>query len=98
MDKSEHSLIKFNGTNYTSWAFQFQIYLKGKELWGHIDGTDPKPVEDVNVVSKWETNDTKIMTWLQGSVDPQYILNLRPYKTAKGMWDYLKQVSQLIPT
>ena len=98
MDKSELSTVKFNGTNYTSWGFQFQIYLKGKELWGHIDGTDPKPVEDVNVVSKWETNDTKIMTWLQGSVDPQYILNLRPYKTAKGMWDYLKQVSQLIPT
>ena len=25
----------------------FRYTLKGKELWGHIDGTDPKPVEDV---------------------------------------------------
>ena len=89
MDKSELSLVKFNRTNYTSWGFQFQIYLKGKELWGHIDGTDPKPVEDVKSVSKWETNDAKIMTWLLWSVDPQHILNLRPYIIAKGSWDYL---------
>ena len=94
MDKSEISLIKFNGTNYSSWAFQFQIYLKGKELWGHVDGTDPKPLEDVKAVSKWETKDAQIMTWLLGSVDPQYILNLRTYKTAKEMWDYLQQVYQ----
>ena len=81
------------GTNYTSWGFHFQIYLKGKELWGHIDGTDPKPVEDVKAVSKWETNDAKIMTWLLASRSTIH-LNLRPYKTAKGMWDYLKQVYQ----
>ena len=94
MDKTEISLVKFNGTNYTSWGFQFQIYLKGKELWGHIDGPDPKPREDVKAISTWETKDAKIMTWLLSSVDPQYILNLRPYKSAKGMWDYLKQVYQ----
>ena len=69
MDKSENYLVKFNGTNYSSWAFQFQIYLKGKELWGHIDGTDPKPLEDVKAVSKWKTKDAQIMTWLLGSVD-----------------------------
>ena len=22
---------------------QFHIFIKGKELWGHIDGTDPAP-------------------------------------------------------
>ena len=92
--KSETYLIKFNGTNYSSWAFQFQIYLKGKELWGHVDGTDPIPLEDEKAISKWATKDAQIMTWLLGSVDPQYILNLRPYKTAKGMWDYLRQVYQ----
>ena len=94
MDKSEIALVKFNGSNYTSWAFQFQIYLKGKELWGHVDGTDPKPLEDVMAVSKWETKYAQIMTWLLGSVDPQYISNLRSYKTAKGMWDYLKHKFQ----
>lgn len=26
------------------------------------------------------------------SVEPHIVLNLRPYKTAKGMWAYLKQI------
>jgi hypothetical protein len=32
--------VKFTGTNYATWAFQFEFFLKGKALWGHIDGTD----------------------------------------------------------
>ncbi|KAJ0081183.1 hypothetical protein Patl1_10728 [Pistacia atlantica] len=32
------------------------------------------------------------MTWILGSVDPIIVLSLRPYKTAKSMWEYLKKV------
>ncbi|XP_042967445.1 uncharacterized protein LOC122300686 isoform X1 [Carya illinoinensis] len=32
------------------------------------------------------------MTWILASVDPLIVLNLRPYKTTKSMWDYLKKV------
>ena len=46
MEKSELTLIKFNGKNYTSWSYQFQVYLEGKEMWGHVSGTDPKPQDD----------------------------------------------------
>ena len=91
MEKGDITLIKFNGKNYTTWAFQFQIYLKGKELWGHIDDSDPKPTDDKLLV-KWEVTDWQIMTWILGSVDAQFILNLRPYKTAKEMWHYLKEI------
>ena len=38
MEKSEIALLRFDGNNYTSWAFQFQTYLEGKELWGYMDG------------------------------------------------------------
>ena len=37
MEKHEIALVRFDGKNYTS--FQFQIYLEGKELWAHIDGS-----------------------------------------------------------
>lgn len=79
------SLVEFNGANYTSWAFHFQIYPKGKELSGHVDGSDTKPIDDTNdskAVIKWETKDTQIITWILGTVDLKYILNFRPYKTA----------------
>jgi hypothetical protein len=35
--------VKFTGTNYATWAFQFEFFLKGKALWGQIDGTDVEP-------------------------------------------------------
>jgi hypothetical protein len=27
--------------NYSTWAFQFKIFVTGKELSGHVDGTNP---------------------------------------------------------
>ena len=92
MEKSEITLIKFNGKNYPSWAFQFELYLEGKELWGHISGTDPKPTEDEKKILSWHTKDAKVKTWILGSIEPQFFMNLKPYKMSKDMWDYLKKV------
>jgi len=36
--------------------------------------------------------DAQVMSWVLGSVDPNIVLNLRPYKTATTMWNYLKKV------
>ena len=35
------------------------------------------------------------MSWILGSVDPQFFLHLRPSKTAREMWEYLKTIYQL---
>ena len=32
------------------------------------------------------------MTWILASVDQLIVFNMRPYKTAKDMWEYLKKV------
>jgi len=32
------------------------------------------------------------MTWIIGSVEPNIILNLRPFTTTVKMWDYLKKI------
>lgn len=92
MEMSEIPLIRFIGKNYTSWAFQFQLYLEGKELWGYVDGTEKKPKEDDKKILAWKTKDAKIKTWILGTVEPRFILNLRLCQTAKEMWGYLKKV------
>ena len=94
MEKSEIALARFEGKNYTSWAFQFQIYLEGKDLWGYIDGSETKPEEDDKKILAWKTKDVKIRTWLLGSVEPHFILSLKPCKTAREMWDYLQKIYQ----
>lgn len=92
-ERSEHFLVRFNGKNYYVWAFQFQIFVKGKELWGHIDGTNPAPnSEKEKEYVNWEVKDAQIMSWILGSVDPSILLNLKPYKTSKEMRGYLKKV------
>ena len=77
--------------NYCAWEFQFKLFVKGKELWGHIDGSNPAP-RDAEALSKWEIKDARVMTWVISSVEPHLILNLRPYKTAAAMWNYLHTV------
>ncbi|KAJ9675925.1 hypothetical protein PVL29_024747 [Vitis rotundifolia] len=43
-------------------------------------------------LSKWEIKDARVMTWILSSVKPHLVLNLRPYKTAAAMWNYLHTV------
>lgn len=42
---------------------------------------------DIERLARWETNDAKIISWILTYVDPHLLRNLRPYQTAKGMWD-----------
>ena len=61
---------------------------------GHIDGTNPAPdrEEEKENYVKWEVKDAHIMLWILGSVEPSILLNLKPYKTSREMWGYLKKV------
>lgn len=47
---------------------------------------------DTSKIIEWEINDAKIMTLILRFVDQHYFLNLRPYQTTKGMWNYLKKI------
>ena len=90
-DKLKSFPIRFAGKNYCAWEFQFKLFVKGKELWGHIDGSNPAP-RDAEALSKWEIKDARVMTWILSSVEPHLVLNLRPYKTVVAMWNYLHTV------
>ena len=91
MEKSEIPIVRFNEKNYPSWAFQFELYLEGKELLGNLTQSTPKPAKDEKTIFAWTTKDAKIKSWILGAVEPHLILDLKPYKTAKDMWAYLKK-------
>ena len=63
----------------------------GKELWGHIDGSDPA-LTGPTKLAQWKVKDARVMTWILASIDQLIVFNMRPYKTAKDMWEYLKKV------
>ena len=93
-EKREILVVRLNGKNYSTWAFHFEIFVIGKDLWGHVDGSTPVPNKEKDKVAhaKWVVKDAQVMSWVLGSVDPNIVLNLRPYKTAAPMWNYLKKV------
>ncbi|PHU06422.1 1-aminocyclopropane-1-carboxylate oxidase -like protein 3 [Capsicum chinense] len=57
---SEHNPpnVRFTGKNFSSWEFQFQLFVTGKELWGHIDGADPAPT-DPTKLGEWKIKDAR---------------------------------------
>lgn len=93
-DKYDVLFVRLNGKNYSAWAFQFQIFVKGKDLWGHVDSTNSAPDKATKKeeYAKWEVKDAQVMAWIIGSVDPTIVLNLRPFNTAAKMWTYLKKI------
>ncbi|XP_062170515.1 uncharacterized protein LOC133876245 [Alnus glutinosa] len=87
----ENSIVRLNGKNYASWEFQFWMFVKGKELWGHLDGSSTA-LTDSKELSSWEGRDVKISSWLLSSVEPYMVNNLRGFTTTKAMWDYLRRI------
>ncbi|XP_049392645.1 uncharacterized protein LOC125857016 [Solanum stenotomum] len=66
------------------------LFVIGKELWGHIDGSDHTPTNAAKL-GEWKIKDALVMTWILGSIEPLIVLNLRPCKIAKSMWDFYNQ-------
>ena len=83
--------VRFTGKNYSTWEFQFRIFVMGKELWGHIDCSDLAPTEPTKLAQR-QVKDARVMTWILAYVDQLIVFNLRLYKTTKDMWEYLKKV------
>lgn len=75
--------------NYCAWEFQFQLFVKGKHIWGHMDVWTKKPINKTKL-AKWDKEVAQIMRWIVNYVDPHIVLNLHPYKTVADMWGYLK--------
>jgi hypothetical protein len=83
--------VCFTGKNYSLWEFQFRLFVTRKELWGQIDGSDPAPTEPKEL-AKWKVKNARVMSWILRYVDPLIVLNLRAYKIAQTMREYLLKV------
>jgi hypothetical protein len=63
LEKSSTFLVYFNGRNYLVWAVHFMIFVKGKDLWGQVNGRSlaPDKNNDKEQHTKWEVNDAPLM-------------------------------------
>ncbi|KAH7514307.1 hypothetical protein FEM48_Zijuj11G0075100 [Ziziphus jujuba var. spinosa] len=70
------------------------MFMKGKNLWGHLDGSVSKPKDesDIGKITQWNSNDAQVISWILGSVESQIVLSLRSFHFAKDIWDFLKKI------
>ena len=71
--------------------------MRGKSMWGYVTGvrvkpTDEKTTDDANLVDLWETENAKIITWINNSVTHSIGALLAKYETAKEVWDHLERI------
>lgn len=65
------------------------MFLKGKELWGYIDGSFKAP-KDAKDLKAWEMKRALIISRIMRSMKTHIVNNLRSFTFAKEMWEYLK--------
>ena len=46
MDKSSLSIEKLDGDNYHNWKLMIEMVLVYQDLWGVVDGSEPKPLQN----------------------------------------------------
>ncbi|KAK3036040.1 hypothetical protein RJ639_030741 [Escallonia herrerae] len=70
------------------------VYITGKELGGYLDGSVVAPKEsDTNYAKlqqEWETNNARILSWIDNSVEPSIGMHFSKFTSAKEVWDYLE--------
>jgi hypothetical protein len=65
--------VRLDEKNYSYWSYVMRNFLKGKKMWGYVSGTYviPKNTEErvVVLIDTWEANNTKIISWINNSVE-----------------------------
>lgn len=93
MDKIDTLTVKFNGTNYFLWEFQFRNFVQGQELWDFVNGSSKKPSSDkLEELKNWTSKNARVISWVLHSVEPSIAINLRAYQTAADMWSHLQRI------
>ena len=97
-DDSPQSIgVQLDGTKYSYWSYVMRQFLRGKSMWGYVIGVRVKPTNEkatdyANLVDVWETENTKIITWINNSVTHSIGALLAKYETAKEVWDHLERI------
>ncbi|XP_057773729.1 uncharacterized protein LOC130993022 [Salvia miltiorrhiza] len=86
--------VRLNGKNYSYWSYVMKNFLRGKKLWGYVSGTHCKPIEENNAkyveeLDSWEVCNSKIITWINNSVENSIDMQLAKYDTAKEVCEHL---------
>ncbi|KAJ9545334.1 LOW QUALITY PROTEIN: hypothetical protein OSB04_025041 [Centaurea solstitialis] len=94
-DSLQSISTQLDGKNYSYWSYVMKKILRGKNMWGYVTGTSSKPTDEkatnyLSLVDSWETDNSKVITWINNSVVQSIGTQLAKYDTAKE--DHLERL------
>ena len=96
-DSLQSISVRLDGKNFTYWHYVMKNFLKGKKMWGYVTGDLGKPSDEkaenyTALLDVWEANNSKIITWINNSVEHSIGMQLAKYDYAKEVWDHLARL------
>ena len=73
--------------NFNLWSKMIEMKLSGKDKFGYLDGSKPKPGEKDEACRKWKMEDSLVKDYMINSMHSSLIGNYLPFSSAKEVWD-----------
>jgi len=91
-----HIDVILDGSNYSMWAQNMEVFLKGHRLWRYLTGAVPKLVQKDNEkeefashMEEWDSIHYKILSWFINTSIPSINSLLPRLGNATVAWDFL---------
>jgi hypothetical protein len=84
---------KLTARNYNQWRELITPCLKGRGIWGYVDGDVKKPT-DLSQQQIWTENDAVAVSILKSSLSDAQLGHVMGIDDSKGVWDTLKRILQ----
>lgn len=78
-------------SNYRSWSKAMTMALLGKNKFGFVDGSIPKPAADSPNFVAWQRNNNIVASWLLNSLSKEMQIRVLHCSNAANIWEDLRQ-------
>ncbi|GMI84832.1 hypothetical protein HRI_002152500 [Hibiscus trionum] len=82
---------RLDGKNFLQWSQSVLMVIRGRGKLGYINGEIPRPSLTDPTYATWELNNSIVMAWLINSMESHISRTYLLFKTAKEMWDAVKE-------
>lgn len=91
-DGAPVNIIKLNGNNYLAWSRAMELFITGKGKKDHLLGKVVIPAETDVKFQAWEAENSMLMSWILGSMNPDIGETFMLYNTVEEIWRATKEM------
>ncbi|XP_074356022.1 uncharacterized protein LOC141695694 [Apium graveolens] len=85
------TIHKLNSQNFLQWSRSVTLYLRGRGLFGYLNGDTLVPEKTDSSFAKWDSENSLIMAWLINSMEMDIGKTYLFLSTVQELWDAVKE-------